>query len=177
MEIPSPIRSEAPLSPEQGELVRQLRWAELLNDALTMPGSLGITYNRFYNYSFLNIILLYLQGVNEPVATYKRWQEMGRQVKKGSKATSILRPIMRKETNDGGEEVQRLGGFKHVKCLFTVSETEGDELPEVAPPDWNPTAALAALDIEEVPFEHLDGNVAGYSIDRQFAINRSLPKS
>jgi hypothetical protein len=31
--------------------------------------------------------------VREPVATYKRWQAIGRQVLKGSKAAEIVRPI------------------------------------------------------------------------------------
>jgi CRISPR/Cas system CSM-associated protein Csm2 small subunit len=40
----------------------------------------------------------------------KRWNEIGRRVKKGSKAKAILRPIMRKSENDDGEEVQVLTG-------------------------------------------------------------------
>ena len=140
-----------------------------------MPGSLGNVYNRFYRYSFLNQMLLMLQGVQEPVNTLKRWNEMGRRVKKGSKAKAILRPIMRKSKNDDGEEVQVLTGFKFVNCLFGVSETEGDELPEVSPPGWRPDVALAALDIEEVPFDMLDGDIHGYSYERKLAVNPVAP--
>jgi hypothetical protein len=76
-----------------------------------------------------------------------------------------------KGTNDDGEEVQVLKGFKYVKCLFTLSETEGDDLPEVEPPEWRPDVALANLGVEEVPFEMIDGNVQGYSYERKLAVN------
>jgi hypothetical protein len=66
-------------------------------------------------------------------------------------------------------------GGKAVWSLKVSGETEGDELPEVTPPDWNPATALVALDIEEVPFEHLDGNIAGYSYERKRAINPVAP--
>jgi hypothetical protein len=166
---------EGQSSPERGELLRKLDWSKLLEEALTMPGSMGNVYNRFYNYSFLNQIYLQLQGVREPINTYDRWKAMGRQVKKGSKAKAILRPLMRKSTNDDGEEVGVLTGFKFVSCLFTVSETEGDELPEVQPPQWRPDVALDELGIEEVPFEQLDGNIHGYSYERKMAVNPLAP--
>src|SRR5687767_10892277 len=101
----SPSRPEVLQQPSQ-----KIEWTRLLNEALTVPGSLGNTYNRFYRYSFLNQMLLMLQGVQEPVNTLKRWNDMGRRVKKGSKAKAILRPIMRKSENDDGEEVQVLTG-------------------------------------------------------------------
>jgi N-terminal domain of anti-restriction factor ArdC len=65
-------------------------WRATLAEALNAPGALGDTYTRFYNYSFLNQIRLMMQGVCEPVATYKRWQELGRQIRKGSKAKVVL---------------------------------------------------------------------------------------
>lgn len=157
-------------NPER-EQAQDIRWAELMEEALTMPGAIGKTYNRFYNYSFTNQLLLFMQGVREPVATYKRWLEMGRQVQKGSKAKAILRPVAYKETNDQGVEESKVKGFKMVNCLFTASETEGKELPPYEIPDWNPELALQNLDIEEVPWDGLDGNSQGYSVGRKFALN------
>ena len=69
-------------------------WRATLTEALNAPGSLGTTYTRFYNYSFLNQIRLMMQGVAEPVATYNRWIELGRQVRKGSKAKVVLAPVL-----------------------------------------------------------------------------------
>ena len=37
-------------------------WRATLTEALNAPGSLGNTYTRFYNYSFLNQIRLMMQG-------------------------------------------------------------------------------------------------------------------
>ena len=157
-------------NPER-EQAQEIKWAELLDEALTMPGAMGKTYNRFYNYSFTNQLLLFMQGVREPVATYKRWLEMGRQVQKGSKSKAILRPVAYKEVNDQGVEESKVKGFKMVNCLFTASETEGKELPPYEIPDWNPALALENLDIKEVPFNILEGNTQGYSYHRRFAIN------
>lgn len=53
-----------------------LDWRATLAEALNAPGALGNTYRRFYHYSFLNQIRLMMQGVAEPVATYRRWQEL-----------------------------------------------------------------------------------------------------
>ncbi|MBJ8343955.1 ArdC-like ssDNA-binding domain-containing protein [Antrihabitans sp. YC2-6] len=150
---------------------KEIEWAELLETALTVPGSMGGTYNRFYNYSFLNQIILAQQGVREPVATYKRWQTLGRQVIKGSKAKAILRPIAYKYQNELGQDEMRVRGFKYVNCLFTVSETEGDDLPPYEPPTWSKERALARLAITQVPFELMDGNVQGYSIGREIAVS------
>src|SRR5205823_1995831 len=61
--------------------------------------------------------------------------------------------------------------FKPVRCLFTVSQTEGDELPPTNIPDWDLETALATLDIARVPYELIDGNVQGCSWKREFAIN------
>jgi hypothetical protein len=148
-----------------------IEWSRLLEEALSLPGGLGNTYSRFYEYSFANQLLLYMQGVKEPVATYKRWQDMGRQVLKGSKAKAILRPIIAKGQNDAGEDESRVRGFKMVRCLFGVSETDGEPLPEVPPREWSRQQALRTLDIHEVPFQLLNGNVQGYASGRELAIN------
>ncbi|TMD69892.1 MAG: DUF1738 domain-containing protein, partial [Chloroflexi bacterium] len=81
---------------------RTIDWGKVIEEALTAPGNLGDTYNRFYQYSFFNQMLLRLQGVNEPVATYKKWQELGRQVLKGSRAKEIVRPIFAKRVAANG---------------------------------------------------------------------------
>jgi hypothetical protein len=155
------------------ELAQTVEWTRLLEEALTMPGNLGNIYNRFYPYSFNNQVLLYMQRVTEPVATYNKWKEMGRQVQKGSKAKSILRPITLnlKDQLDKDGQPKKLTKFKMVKCLFTASETSGDELPEWEPPEWSAERALGALAISRVPFELLDGNVQGYSFDRNVTVS------
>jgi hypothetical protein len=70
-----------------------------------------------------------MQGVREPVATYKRWQAIGRQVIKGSTAYEIVRPITIFKKNEEGEIESVFTRFKTVRCLFTYSQTEGEDIP------------------------------------------------
>lgn len=165
-----PRRSpESPTRP----VPQEAEWGNLLNEALDMPGGFSDTYNRFYSYSFLNQVLLFSQGVQEPVATYKKWLELGRQVQKGSKAKSILRPITvkLKDELDAEGNPKQITKFKMVNCLFGVSETEGADLPEYTPPEWSEQRALGSLAINRVAFNHLDGNVQGFSYDRNVAVS------
>jgi hypothetical protein len=116
-------------------------WRATLTEALNAPGSLGTTYTRFYPYSYLNQIRLLLQGVAEPVATYNRWQELGRQVRKGSKAKVVLAPVMvSRDAKDGNGNIvvgddgkpgrrQVLVGFRDSRTVFGFSDTDGDDLP------------------------------------------------
>jgi len=162
-------------------------WRATLTEALNAPGSLGNTYTRFYNYSFLNQIRLLMQGTNEPVATYNRWIELGRQVRKGSKAKVVLAPVMvsrdAKDANgnivigDDGKpgKGQVLVGFRDSRTVFGYSDIDGDDLPAVELPGWDTETALVALKVDRVAFDMLDGNAQGFSFEddtgRHVAIN------
>jgi len=146
-------------------------YERLMAEALTMPGRMGSTYSRFYPYSFGNQIALWMQRVEGPVATYQRWQELGRHVVKGAKAASILRPIMRKVEEEDGEETMRVRGFKWVRCIFGIDQTEGEELEPWEPAEWNKERALGALGIGLTAFKAMDGDIQGYSTGREVAIN------
>jgi hypothetical protein len=43
----------------------EIDWRALLEQAMTMPGSLGNTYCRFHQYSLANQLLLWSQGVSD----------------------------------------------------------------------------------------------------------------
>jgi antirestriction protein ArdC len=89
--------------------------------------------SRFYRYSFNNCLLISLQcPTATQVAGYRTWQQLGRQVKKGEKAIAILAPILKKVEVDG-QEVEKLIGFRTAH-VFDISQTEGEELPEVPRP-------------------------------------------
>lgn len=149
----------------------RLNWQELIEKALTMPGSLGNTYNRFYTYSFLNQLLLLDQGVLEPVATYERWKQLGRQVLRGSRAKVIIRPIIVRKKDEPGEVEDSYLRFKPVRSLFGLSETTGPDLPPVDIPTWDLEMAKRILDIKEGRFRSVNGNTQGYSYGREYAIN------
>lgn len=163
---------KAPATKGNGGAVAEIDWAATFTEALNAPGSLGNTYNRFYNYSFLNQIRLLMQGVHEPVATYRRWSELGFQVQKGSKAKIVLAPIIitKKDPNTGkpllsktGQPQRVLVGFRDSRTVFGFSDTDGDELPPVNVPAWDIDKALDALSVTRRKFREMDGNTQGYS--------------
>ena len=90
---------------------------------------------RFHTYSFNNALLIYLQRPDATlVAGYRRWQELGRQVKKGETSLAILAPIVCKVADEGSDEKERrVVGFRSAR-VFDVSQTDGDPLPELPSP-------------------------------------------
>ncbi len=166
----------------------KLDWPQLMDEALNAPGSLGNVYSRFHDYSITNMMLFLIQGLHEPVASMKRWNDLGRQVLKGSHAKEVIVPVLINEPESnspefGGiktedepidqkrERVARLIGFKVVRAVFGVSDTEGKDLPPVPTPEWDLQKALDKLGIREVPFESTSGNTQGHSHGLEFAIN------
>jgi hypothetical protein len=161
---------------------RAIDWAKIIETALTAPGNIGNTYNRFYEYSFLNQMYLHMQGVHEPVATWARWKAMGRHIIRGAEAKYVIRPKFaktgRQRAQDRSEEadaiiedVPTLIGFEPVKSIFALSDTAGEEPLPVTLPDWDFVTALQQLDIHLVPFTTVSGNLQGYSHGHDVAIN------
>jgi len=160
-----------------------LDWSKLMEEALTVPGDLGRTYRRFHSYSVANQMLFHMQGMHEPVASYSRWKALGRQVVRGSKAKEVIVPVKvnvnvpSEETPEQEpvakkrERVARLVGFKVVKAVFGLSDTEGPEIPEAPIPGWDLQTALGKLGITEVPFQHTNGNIQGHSNGMEFAVS------
>ncbi len=73
-------------------------FAALLQSAVHEPGILSQAYQQFHSYSLGNQLLAMFQcherGIAPgPMATYPRWRELGRQVKKGEKAITLCMPI------------------------------------------------------------------------------------
>ncbi len=54
---------------------------------------------------------------------------------------------------------------------FVLSQTDGEPLPDPETPDWDDARALDALDVQEIPFDHVDGNCLGLARDRVIAVN------
>jgi len=53
--------------------------------------------SKFWNYSYHNQLLIFFQNKNaERVAGFVKWKEVGRRIKKGSKAIKILAPYVKK---------------------------------------------------------------------------------
>ena len=146
-------------------------WRVLLEQAMTMPGRLGNTYCRFYQYSLQNQILLWSQGVTEPCAPFSVWKALGRiPVKGGGRAVLHPRPI-RKTDEQTREKVVVAMRFRLKRSTFPYSNTVGPEVEWPELPEWNWQPALAALDITQVPYAMIDGNCQGYSFERKIAVS------
>lgn len=150
-------------------------WEELLDEALHTPGRIGNTYIQGHDYSYLNNLRLFSQGVMEPTTSYKGWQTLGRQVKKGSKGYKIIRPITvtsKTQLDEDGNPL-KYTKFKEVAGAFTYSQTEGEPLPDemTEQPEWTTERALGALGIALVKFADTSLNTQGYSVGREIAIS------
>lgn len=156
----------------------KIKFSEYLSDIVTKEGVLSACYSTFHNYSLLNQLLassqLQARGQSiAPIASYKKWQDLGRQVKKGSKAIALLMPVLvNKKDAQGQKTDDKMQLFVTRNNWFSLDDTEGAEFkPEVKIAAWNKDKAMAALDITEAPFEYVIGNAQGYAKDRSVAIN------
>jgi antirestriction factor ArdC-like protein len=152
-------------------------WNALMEEALNAPGNLTGVYDRFWNYSLTNMLLFRMQGVREPVASFKRWKSLGRHVLRGARAKEVIVPLLVNEKPDDEtleekrERVARLIGFKVVRGVFALSDTDGPEIPPKPIPKWDVDRAMQKLGISRVPFQELNGNIQGVSRGVELAIN------
>lgn len=159
-------------------------WAELLKEAVNTPGLILQAYSAFHTYSTGNQLFALSQchqrGLQPgPIATYPGWQKLGRQVRKGEKALTLLMPVTikdkRPETVGTDDEGKTHTAFVYKPHWFLLSQTEGEPIEPPANPAWDRAQALATLDIAEVPFARLDGNCLGYAEAGRIAISPLNP--
>lgn len=107
--------------------------------------------SKFHDYSDRNTLLIQMQMPDAThVAGYNTWQELGRQVQQGEEGIWIWSPIFaqkcpscgnapgyhdrvsctRNESDDTDEWQRGVVGFRPT-TVFDISQTEGDELPEL----------------------------------------------
>src|SRR6267143_2312372 len=85
-------------------------WQKILHDAIHTPGTISEAYSRFHNYSVGNQLLALMQCNARklqpgPIATFMRWKELGRHVRKGEKALTLCMPVSckREREDEDGE--------------------------------------------------------------------------
>lgn len=158
--------------------MEKANFSQLLQDAVNQPGIISKCYSTFHGYSIGNQLLAWSQCLERkiplgPIATYKKWSELGRQVTKGQKAIALVMPVTINKKDAAGEktgDVFQL--FTLRNNWFVLGQTEGEEyVNEVVIPAWDKAAALAKLNISEVRFDHGDGNCQGYASGRTIAVN------
>ena len=104
------------------ELTTSAKWQKYLD-----------VQSKFHRYSPSNAMLIMMQNpYATQVAGFKKWLELGRPVRSKEIALRILAPMTYKK-DDGleGEKTSEIRGFKMVP-VFDISQTEGQDLPEIA---------------------------------------------
>jgi len=105
-------------------------------------------------WSLLNRTLMFIAGTRD-ARGFKQWQDVGRHVKKGSKAITILAPrFVKKDRESREDETMILAGFLTVS-VFRVEDTEGDPLgyKEIQLPEF-PLIEVAkswGISVEAIP--------------------------
>jgi len=156
-------------------------WKHLLERAVNEPGIISEAYSRFHGYSFGNCLLALAQcwarGIQPgPIATYPKWAGLGRYVKRGEKAIMLCMPVTcKRKSADENEEDATFTRFTYKNNWFVLSQTDGAVYLPAVIPEWNRSAAIAGLNIQEVPFELVDGNTLGYARGREIAISPLSP--
>jgi antirestriction protein ArdC len=158
----------------------EIQWSALLAEAVKRPGSILEAYSNFHNYSIGNCMLAawqcHARGIAlGPIATYNKWRELGRQVRRGEKALTLCMPRTVKakaQSEDGEDEETFRTYFVYKRFWFVLEQTDGDDYELPAIPQWDKARALEGLGIREETFTHLNGNVQGYAkAGRVIAIN------
>jgi predicted DNA-binding transcriptional regulator AlpA len=94
---------------------------------------------RFHTYSWGNCLLITIQRPDATrIAGYRKWQTLGRQVRKGERAISILAPMVyrpdtdREEsrTADESSDLKVVRAFR-TASVFDIAQTDGEALPEI----------------------------------------------
>lgn len=158
-------------------------FADLLRSAVSEPGTISAAYRQFHSYSLGNQLLAWSQCLDRqlqlgPLATYPRWRELGRQVRRGEKAITLCMPVTIKRSADseaGTEDAEVFTRFVYRSQWFVLAQTDGPERPSAALPMWNQSRALATLDVQEVPFDICDGNCLGVARGRTIAVSPLNP--
>ena len=113
------------------------------------------------------------------VAGFRAWKRLGRHVRKGERGIRIMAPIVRRAVADD-EHRDRVVAFKTV-CVFDVSQTDGQPLPDLGRVTGDPGESLDRLKglisdqgINLVCVD-LPAGIDGWSSGGRIGVRRGLP--
>jgi hypothetical protein len=147
-------------------------------EAVNKPGLIMKAYGACHSYSLGNQLLALVQcqmrGLQPgPINTFPKWKDLGRHVKRGERALTLCMPITCKRRDDTNDDESNSDGtftsFVYKARWFVLSQTEGQDLEPQVTPEWE--TKRAALGIEMIPFDGIDGNCQGFARKRSIAIN------
>lgn len=171
------------------DLFQSNRYAEFLK-----------TMTNFHDYSLYNTILIMMQCPQASlVAGYKKWQTMGRQVKRGEKAITILCPcphkvkkkVLDKDGNpvldENGKETEKEFSIPYFRpgSVFDVSQTDGEPIETLNPKVLTDTVdgydvliqKLISISPVPVTFEEIEGSAKGYFSPslKEIVVKKDMP--
>ncbi len=190
---PRPKRTPtARLTPQERDLRREQdreRIASAVRELRTSDGWLAWlkARSRFHRYSAQNCMLIAMQKPEATrVAPLKVWNQLGRRVIRGERAIAINVYKGSFTVEDANGEEQQLPRFQLRACLFDLSQTDGEELPE--PPSdpitgtsharhLNPLMLLAGDLGYDVHMQMVPGRADGYcdSHNKVIVVEETLP--
>lgn len=133
---------------------------------------------KFHTYSLFNQMILAFHGCSQ-VAGFRKWQELGRTVKKGGKAVWILAPWFKKLEKEDEEEKEEkvISGFFSVP-VFDISQTEGEEISggmtEKADISFGQVKDFAEAEGFRIEFKPLEVIKGGYIEEQCITLNKNL---
>lgn len=126
-------------TPEQHKAERETLLAQLDSKVSMLTSSEGwLAYlqfaKAFRRYSLNNMMLIQMQRPDAThVAGFRKWQELGRQVRKGERAIKIMgyssRKVSRANPETGEMEESRIPTFP-ILSVFDISQTDGEPVPD-----------------------------------------------
>lgn len=177
--------TDQPFDADQSRLVRLTKLGvkvDELRNSDVWQRWLGIAA-KFHRYSATNQLLILTQRPDAThVAGYRRWQALGRQVRKGETGIRIMAPRTRPDPDDPDRKM--LVGFG-TATVFDISQTEGEPIqPEwplldhpFAAPDFDRLVAASAAAGVPVGFTEEQTMARGWFhlVDRTITIRADLP--
>jgi antirestriction protein ArdC len=93
-------------------------------------------------WTLANRVLAYSQSLSVDCRGFRQWEQVGRKVKKGTRAVYILRPRTITKEEEGKEPESICVGFAAIP-VFAIEATEGEPVPSYAPSAPPPLYDLA----------------------------------
>lgn len=155
---------------------------------------------NLHAYSLNNMLLIAMQYPEASiVAGYKKWQAMGRYVKKGEKAITLLCPCIEKHKrkvldkdrkpvlDENGNEMEEEVTFPNFRPgkVFDISQTDGKPIETLEPKELSASITDAdvfiqkLISISPVPvcFEDIEGEARGYfsPTEEKIVVQKDMP--
>ena len=119
--------------------------------------------SKCHHYSLNNQILILMQtgGTATQVAGYRKWQTLGRQVKKGSHGICIIAGMPIKQESDTPDEGSKTIMRYKAVTVFDIADTYGEDLPSLVQELTDDDASYDAIidrlvDFSSVPVSFTD---------------------